>query len=284
VIYGRNAVTEAIKSGGGVEKLLLQKNVEGEGKRIFALAKKARIPVQAVPKFVLDKETGGAAHQGVAAVVTDYVYSDLEDILGEARARGERPFVVVLDGIEDPHNLGAIIRSAEGAGVHGVVIPRQRAASVNGTVMKTSAGAAAYMKVAKVGGVKAALDELKEKGLWIYGLDMAGASYRGQDFDGGVCLVIGAEGSGLSRIVREACDFLVSVPMRGRMGSLNASAAAAVVLFEIAGRGGDSRLRGNDNSDDGNDNSDDGNDSGVDSPVEPANDGGGKSANDGELG
>ena len=236
VIYGRNAVTEAIKSGAGIEKLLIQKNVEGEGKRIFALAKKAKIPVQAVPRFVLDKETGGAAHQGVAAVVTDYVYSDLESILGEAKARGEKPFIVVLDGIEDPHNLGAIIRSADGAGAHGVIIPKHRAASVNGTVMKTSAGAAAYMKVAKVGGVKAALDELKEHGLWIYGLDMDGKSYRECDFDGGVCLVIGAEGSGLSRIVRETCDFIVSIPMRGHMESLNASAAAAVVLFEIAGR------------------------------------------------
>ncbi|GHU61581.1 hypothetical protein AGMMS49983_01540 [Clostridia bacterium] len=240
MIYGRNAVTEAIKSEAGIEKLLIQKNVEGEGKRIFAMAKKARIPVQAVPRFVLDKETGGAAHQGVAAIIADYVYSSLDAILAEAEARGEAPFVVVLDGIEDPHNLGAIIRSAEGAGVHGVIIPKQRAASVNGTVMKTSAGAAAYMKVAKVGGVKAALDELKEKGLWIYGLDMDGQSYRGQDFGGGVCLVIGAEGNGLSRLVRETCDFLVSIPMRGKMESLNVSAAAAVVLFEVAGRGVDS--------------------------------------------
>ena len=236
IIYGRNAVTEAIRAGGSVEKLLMQKNIEGEGKKLFALAKKAKIPVQIVPKFVLDKECGGSAHQGVVAMVNDYSYSDLDSILETAASRGEPPFVVVLDGIEDPHNLGAIIRSAEGAGAHGVLIPKQRSASVNATVMKTSAGAAAFMKVAKVSGIKAALNELKEKGLWIYGLDADGHSYQEAKFDGGVCLVIGSEGSGMSRIVRESCDFLVAIPMKGRIGSLNASAAAAVVLFEVSSK------------------------------------------------
>jgi len=233
LIYGRNAVAEAIRSGAGVEKIMLQKDIEGEGKKLFALAKKARIPVQVVPKFALDKDCGGAAHQGVAAIVTDYKYSSLEEMLSAASAKGEKPLIVALDGIEDPQNLGAIIRSCEGAGAHGVLIPKQRAASVTGAVMKASAGAAAYMKVAKVPGIKAALDELKEKGLWIYGLDMGGEPYAGVDFAGGVCLVIGSEGQGMSRIVREACDFLVSIPMKGRVGSLNASAAAAVVLFEV---------------------------------------------------
>jgi len=236
LIYGRNAVTEAIRSGTGVEKIILQKNIEGEGKKLFALAKKAKIPVQTVPKFALDRECGGAAHQGAAAVVTDYVYSDIDAMLASAAEKGEPPFIVVLDCIEDPQNLGAILRSAEGAGVHGVLIPKQRAASVTGAVMKASAGAAAYMKVAKVSGIKAALDELKEKGLWIYGLDTDGDPYHGADFGGGVCLVIGSEGHGMSRIVREACDFLVSIPMKGRIGSLNASAAAAVVLFEVSER------------------------------------------------
>ena len=236
LIYGRNAVAEAIRAGGSVEKLLIQKNVEGEGKKLFALAKKAKIPVQIVPKFVLDKECGGGTHQGVAAIVTDYSYSDLDSIIQTAASRGEPPFIVVLDGIEDPHNLGAIIRSAEGAGAHGIVIPKQRAASVNATVMKTSAGAAAFMKVAKVPGIKSALDELKEKGLWIYGLDADGSSYTEAKFDGGVCLVIGSEGSGISHIVRQTCDFLVSIPMRGHINSLNASAAAAVVLFEVSSK------------------------------------------------
>jgi len=236
LVYGRNAVTEAIRAGAGVEKLLLQKNIEGEGKKLFALAKKAKIPVQTIPKFALDKECGGAAHQGVAAIVTEYKYSDPEAMLAAAAERGEPPFIVALDGIEDPQNLGAIIRSAEGAGAHGVLIPKNRSASVNGVVMKTSAGAAAHMKIAKVSGVKAALDELKEKGLWIYGLDMGGRNYRELDFSGGVCLVIGSEGQGLSRLIREDCDFLASIPLKGHISSLNASAAAAVVLFEVSAK------------------------------------------------
>jgi 23S rRNA (guanosine2251-2'-O)-methyltransferase len=233
LIYGRNAVAEAIRSGAGIEKIMIQKDIEGEGKKLFALAKKARIHVQVVPKHALDKDSGGAAHQGVAAIITEYEYSSLEEMLSAASAKGETPLIVALDGIEDPQNLGAIIRSCEGAGAHGVLIPKQRAASVTGAVMKASAGAAAYMKVAKVPGIKAALDELKEKGLWIYGLDVTGKPYGEVDFGGGVCLVIGSEGQGMSRIVRETCDFLVSIPMMGRVGSLNASAAAAVVLFEV---------------------------------------------------
>ena len=236
LIYGRNAVAEAIRSGAGIEKIMMQKNIEGEGKKLFSLAKKARIPVQTVPKFALDKDCAGAAHQGVAAIITDYVYSDIDSMLKAAAEKGEPPFIVALDGIEDPQNLGAILRSAEGAGAHGVLIPKNRAASVTGTVMKTSAGAAAHMKVARVSGIKAAIDELKEKGLWIYGLDMEGDPYHNVDFGGGICLVIGSEGQGMSRIVRETCDFLVSIPMKGRIGSLNASAAAAVALFEVSVR------------------------------------------------
>ena len=190
LIYGRNAVAEAVRSGAGIEKILLQKDIEGEGKKLFALAKKARIQVKVVPKFALDKECGGAAHQGVAAIVTDYRYSSLDEILAAAEAKGEPPLIIALDGIEDPQNLGAIIRSAEGAGAHGVLIPKNRAASVTGAVMKASAGAAAYMKVAKVPGIKAALDELKERGLWIYGLAMEGAPYDEVDFDNSLILNI----------------------------------------------------------------------------------------------
>ena len=236
LVYGRNAVFEAIRAGLGVEKILLQKNIEGEGKKLFSIAKQAKIPVQVVPKPVLDKECGGGAHQGVAALITEYSYSDLGSILAAAAEAGEQPFVLALDGIEDTGNLGAIIRSAEGAGVHGVLIPKHRAASVNATVMKTSAGAAALTKVARVSSMKAALDELKEKGLWIYGLDAAGAPYSETKFDGGVCLVTGSEGGGISRLVRESCDFLVSIPMKGSIGSLNASVAAAIVLFEVSAR------------------------------------------------
>jgi 23S rRNA (guanosine2251-2'-O)-methyltransferase len=238
MIYGRNAVTEAIRAEAGIEKIIIQKNIEGEGRKIFALAKKAKIPVQPVPRFVLDKETGGAAHQGVAAYVTEYEYTDLAAMLGAAREAGEPPFLVLLDGIEDPQNLGAILRSCEGAGVHGVLIPKHRAASVNGTVMKVSAGAAAFVRVARITNAAATLKELQEKGLWVFGLDMGGAPYREADYggSGGVCLVVGSEGGGISRLVRESCDFLVRIPMHGRVGSLNASNAAAVVLFEIASR------------------------------------------------
>ena len=237
MIYGRRAVFEALLADSGIEKILIQKNIEGEGKKLFALAKKKKIPVQVVPKLVLDKECGGGiAHQGVVAIINEYAYSDIESMIGAASSRGEPPFILALDGIEDPHNLGAIIRSAEGAGVHGILIPKNRAASVNATVMKTSAGAASYMKVARVSGIKAACDELKEKGLWIYGLDPEGVSYDSTKFDGGVCLVIGSEGNGMSRIVRESCDFLVSVPMKGKISSLNASVAAAVVIFEVSSR------------------------------------------------
>jgi len=238
LIYGRNAVMEAISSGGSIEKLMLQKNITGEGKKLFALAKKAKIPVQPVPKFVLDKETGGAAHQGVAAYISDYEYSDMDAILALAKRKGERPFLLLLDGIEDPHNLGAILRSAECAGVHGVLIPKNRAAQVNGTVVKTSAGATAHIKIARITNPAQTLKELKEKSLWVFGLDMDGTPYKEADFsgDGGIVLVIGSEGAGLSRIVKETCDFLVSIPMRGKISSLNASVAAAVVMFEAAER------------------------------------------------
>ena len=225
---------EAIRANKGIEKLLIQKGIEGEGKKLYSLAKKANIPVQTVPGIALDRECGGGAHQGVAAIIVDYDYSDIDSILRLAKSRNEPPFVMALDGIEDPGNLGAVIRSAECAGVHGVIIPKHRAAQVNATVMKASAGAAAHIKVARVPGIKAALQELKEKGFWIFGLDVEGRPYTEVSFDGAVCLVIGSEGQGMSRIVREACDFLVSIPMKGRIGSLNASAAAAVVLFEVS--------------------------------------------------
>ena len=244
LIYGRNAVMEAILADAGIEKLFMQKNIEGEGRKIYAIAKKKNIPVQSVPKVVIDKMCaaespdgrGGLSHQGVAAVITDYVYSDIDAIIASAAGNGEPPFIVALDGIEDPQNLGAIIRSAEGAGVHGVLIPKKRAASVNAAVMKASAGAASYMKVARVPNIKMALEELKGKGLWIYGLDPEGTAYSETELKGGLCLVIGSEGGGMSRIVRETCDFLVAVPMKGHISSLNASAAAAVVLFEVSSK------------------------------------------------
>jgi 23S rRNA (guanosine2251-2'-O)-methyltransferase len=234
IIYGRNPVMEALKSGIEIDKILIQKNIEGAGKKIYAMAKKARVPVQSVDKLVLDRAAGTGSHQGVVAYPGEYLYSELDDILLLAGSRGEPPFIVLLDGIEDPHNLGAIIRSCDGAGAHGVVIPRHRAASVTGTVIKTSAGAALHVPVARVTNIGTAIDELKEKGVWIYGLDMGGQDYGRMEFDGAAALVIGSEGSGVSRLIKDKCDFTVSLPMRGKVSSLNASNAAAILLYEIA--------------------------------------------------
>jgi 23S rRNA (guanosine2251-2'-O)-methyltransferase len=272
IIYGRNPVLEALNEGVEIEKILIQRNIEGAGKKIFALAKKRSIPLQGVDKAVLDriireqatveetprdgkKRRGGnvfqadgsgvgtkagvgveARHQGVIAYLSAFTYRSLEGVLGVAEDRGEPPFVLVLDGIEDPQNLGAILRSAEGAGVHGVVIPKRRAVSVNETVIKVSAGAALHMAVARVSNISATLDELKARGLWVYGLDMDGTDYRKTDFAGGVAVVIGAEGRGLSHLVREKCDHIVSIPMQGKVASLNASNASAIVLFAVSGQ------------------------------------------------
>ena len=234
-IYGRNAVMEAIKSGSPIEKIMIQKNIEGSGKKIFSMAKSAGLNVQSVDKVVLDKVASSGAHQGVVAIVSEFDYSSVEEILAKAAKKEKSPFVIVLDGIEDPHNLGAIIRSAEGAGVDGIIIPKNRAASVNGTVIKVSAGATAYMPVAKVSNIANTLSELKSNGIWAYGLDMDGTSYKETDYEGGgVALVIGSEGNGMSRIVKEACDIIVSIPMYGQINSLNASNAAAIVMYEVA--------------------------------------------------
>ena len=175
----------------------------------------------------------GVAHQGVIAQSAPYSYAEVSDILENASSKGESPFIVILDGIEDPHNLGAIMRSAEGAGAHGVIIPKRRAAELTDTAVKASAGAAEYMPCARVTNIARTIDELKEKGVWIWGCDMGGENYSDADLSGGIALVIGNEGKGISRIVREKCDFTVSIPMRGRIESLNASNAAAVLMYEI---------------------------------------------------
>jgi 23S rRNA (guanosine2251-2'-O)-methyltransferase len=232
VIYGRNPVLEALTSGTQIEKILIQKNIEGSGKKVYALAKKAGVPLIAVDKHALDRVCSGA-HQGVAAYLAEYEYRTVEEILAIAEARGEKPFLLLLDGIEDPHNLGAIIRSAEGAGVHGILIPKRRAVSVTGAVIKVSAGAAIHMAVARVGNLTQEIDKLREAGIWVYGLDMNGTDYRAAGFSGAAALVVGAEGKGLSHLVREHCDEVISIPMRGKIASLNASNAAAIALYAM---------------------------------------------------
>ncbi|MDR3072967.1 MAG: 23S rRNA (guanosine(2251)-2'-O)-methyltransferase RlmB [Clostridiales Family XIII bacterium] len=234
MIYGRNPVLEALAADAGVEKILIQKNIEGAGKKVYALAKKAGIPMQSVDKSVLDKAVGSGAHQGVVAYLAAYEYRSTEELLAIAASRNEKPFLVILDGIEDPHNLGAILRSADGAGAHGVIIPKRRAVSVTDTAVKASAGAAMHVAVARVGNLIQEIEKLRDAGLWIYGLDMDGQNYRQVRYSGAVALVVGGEGGGLSRLVREKCDALISLPMRGKITSLNASNAAAIALYEMS--------------------------------------------------
>ena len=240
IIAGRNAVLEALKAGREIEKINIQKLKEGEHpagsvKQIIAKAKDAGIPVYHSDKAFMDKLLDGAKVncQGVIATASDYSYCEVSDIMALADERGEKPFIIILDGIEDPHNLGAIMRTAECAGVHGIIIPKRRSASVNETVLKTSAGAAEHMLCARVTNIGNAIDELKNQGVWIYACDMGDELVYDQDLTGSAAIVIGSEGFGISRLVREKCDFVVSLPMKGRVNSLNASNAAAIVMYEI---------------------------------------------------
>lgn len=233
-VAGRNPVLEVLKTGREVEKIYIQKGeLQGSIKKIIGIAKEKNIVVQQVDKNKLDSLAKGVAHQGVVALVSSYEYSDVEDILAKAREKNEPPFILILDGIEDPHNLGAIIRTAECAGVHGIIIPKRRSAQVNETVYKSSAGAVEHMLVTKVSNINTTIDELKEKGLWIYGADMDGDLYFNISFKGPVALVIGSEGKGISRLTKEKCDYLVKIPMIGEITSLNASNAAAILMYEV---------------------------------------------------
>ncbi|MDR1068508.1 MAG: 23S rRNA (guanosine(2251)-2'-O)-methyltransferase RlmB [Clostridiales Family XIII bacterium] len=236
LIYGRNPVLEALSGGQGIERLLIQKNIEGAGRKIYALAKKAGVPIRPMERKELDRATGATSHQGVAAYLTDYEYSTFEDIRAAADSRGEPLFLVIACGIEDPHNLGSIIRSADGAGVHGVIIPTRHSVSVTPAVVKASAGAAMHMRVARVPNIAQFVGEIKRENVWVYGLDMDGTDYHEADVSGAAALAVGGEGSGLPRLVREKCDFIISLPMRGGVASLNAGSAAAIALYEMAYR------------------------------------------------
>ncbi|MTI69879.1 MAG: 23S rRNA (guanosine(2251)-2'-O)-methyltransferase RlmB [Firmicutes bacterium] len=234
-VEGRNPVIETLKSGRDIEKIIIAKGTnKGSINKIIGMAKKRKIVLQYVPKSKLDSMSKTKSHQGVMALVAAYKYKTIDDILKLAEKRNEDPFVIILDEIEDPHNLGSIIRTAEGAGAHGVIIPKRRSAGLTATVAKTSAGAVEYLPVAKVTNISATIEELKEKGLWIYGTDMDGDSYYyQQELRGPIGIVIGSEGSGMNRLVKEKCDFLVKIPMKGKVSSLNASVAASVIMYEI---------------------------------------------------
>ena len=235
LLIGRNAVTEALKSDREIDTLILMRNNNNPAlSRLASMAKEKGAVVKEVDSKKLDFMCGGANHQGVAAYVAAHEYASVEDIFAYAEEKGEAPFIVVCDEIEDPHNLGAIIRTAECAGVHGVIIPKRRSASLNFTVGKTSAGALEYMRVARVSNLASTIDELKEKGCWVYGADMDGTDYKKTDFSGAVVLVIGSEGKGIGKLIRQKCDDIVSLPMKGNINSLNASVAAGILMYEVS--------------------------------------------------
>lgn len=238
-VVGRNPVLELLKSDKQIDKLyVLKGDLQGSINKILGMANDKNIIVQQVDKKKLDSMSEGNAHQGIAALVTGYEYSTIEAILELANSKNEKPFIIILDGIEDTHNLGAIVRTAECAGAHGVVIPKRRSAMVNQTVYKSSAGAVEHMLIANVNNISNTIDELKEKGLWVYGADMDGADYHfNTSMTGAIALVIGNEGKGLSRLVKEKCDVLVKIPMLGKISSLNASTAASILIYEVVRQG-----------------------------------------------
>ncbi len=239
IIMGRNPVREAVKSGRSIDRILVTAEHDGSLGEIVAMAREKNLVIREVDRRRLDEicmpfghDGKPGNHQGIVAEIPGVEYSELSDILAYAEEKGEKPFVILLDGIEDPHNLGSIIRSAECAGAHGVVIPKRRSAPVTATVVKTSAGAAEHMRIARVVNIVSAMEQLKEAGLWIAGADMAGDSMYKTDMKGGFALVIGGEGDGLGKLVKEKCDFLVSIPIKGSIDSLNAAVAAAIIMFE----------------------------------------------------
>ena len=234
IIEGRNAVIEALRAGTAVDKIYIAKGeTDATLGHIASTARNKGIVVVEADRRKLDAMSATHSHQGVIAVAVVREYASVADILQAARDKGEAPLVVVCDELSDPHNLGAVIRTAEAAGAHGVIIPKRRSAGLTAIVAKTSAGAVSYLPVARVANLTALLKELKEEGLWVFGTAADGATSLYQaDLKGPAAIVIGSEGDGMSRLVREQCDFLVSIPMRGQVNSLNASAAAAVVLYE----------------------------------------------------
>ena len=234
-VEGRNAVIELLESEKDINKIFVQAGEKhGSIMKILAKAKANGVVVQEVQKRKLDEMSKSHNHQGVIAIVPPFEYVEIDDILDEAKKRNEEPFILILDEIEDPHNLGSIIRTAETAGVHGIIIPKRRAASVNATVAKTSAGAVEYMKITRVNNINDCIRELKDKGVWICGTDMNTETlYYNQDYKMPIAIVIGNEGKGMSRLTKENCDFLVKIPMKGKISSLNASVSAGIIMYEI---------------------------------------------------
>lgn len=233
-VEGRNAVIELLNSNRDINKIYIQNGEKhGSINKIISIAKEKKIIINKVDKIKMDAISETKRHQGVIAIVAPYNYSAVDDIIEYAHSKNEEPFILILDGIEDVHNLGSIIRTAETAGVHGIIIPKRRAASVNATVAKTSAGAIEYMKIARVNNLNDTIKKLKEEGLWIIGTEMnAKTKYYNQDLKGPIAIVIGNEGTGISNLVKKNCDILINIPMKGKINSLNASVSTGIILYE----------------------------------------------------
>lgn len=234
-IEGRNAVLELLESGRDINKILVAKGEKhGSIYKILSMAKERKIIITEVERNKLNQIAQTSNNQGVIAIVPPFNYCDVDDIIKLSKQKNEMPFILILDGIEDPHNLGSIIRTAETAGVHGIIIPKRRAASVNSTVSKVSAGAIEYMKIARVNNINETIRYLKEQDIWICGTDMdTNVIYTKQDYRMPLAIVIGSEGFGMSRLVKENCDFLVKIPMKGKITSLNASVSAGIIMYEV---------------------------------------------------
>lgn len=235
IIIGRNSVLEALKGTGTVETLYISNSkLEGSIKAIIGLAKEKNILIKEVDKRKLDSMCGGEVHQGVIAKVTPFKYSEVSDILNLAKEMNEEPFIIILDEIEDPHNLGSITRTAELFGAHGIIIPKRRSASVNTTVYKSSVGAIEHIKIAKVTNINNTIDELKKNGIWVYGADIRAKEYSYEvDFSGPCAIIIGNEGRGMSKLTVQKCDKLIKIPMVGKINSLNASVAGGIMMYEV---------------------------------------------------
>lgn len=233
IVAGRNAVMEALKGSRSVNKLMIANgSTEGSIKEIIVVAKEKGVNIQYWDRSKLDSIARGIRHQGVLAQVAPVQYAELEDILQVAKDRNEPPFIVLLDELEDPHNLGAILRTADAAGVHGVLIPKHRSCPLSATVAKTSAGAVEHVPVARVGNLVQTIKKLKQEGLWVAAADMDGKDYYDSDLTGPLLLIIGSEGQGVGRLVKEQCDFVVRIPMVGKINSLNASVAGSILMYE----------------------------------------------------
>jgi len=234
-IEGRNSVIELLESGRDINRILVAKGEKhGSIHKIIAMAKERKILINEIDRNKLNQMAQTPNHQGVIAIVPPFDYCEVEEILEVAKQKNENPFILLLDGIEDPHNLGSIIRTAETAGIHGIIIPKRRAASVNSTVNKVSAGAVSYMKIARVNNLNETIHYLKEQDIWICGTDAdTKTEYTKQDYKIPIVIVIGSEGFGMSRLVKENCDFLVKIPMKGKITSLNASVSAGIIMYEV---------------------------------------------------